>query len=118
MPNGWTPEAHGAWVQAMEGAHRGLLPRARTPLAGGRARAAHRTEGLLAAQQEPAARPLCRRVSAEVLAAVADSAVMPSASARCANGDTARALRSRGLAQEGTEATLVLWALTKAVRDI
>ena len=35
------------------------------------------------------------------------------------NGDTARALRMlAGLRAEGTEATLVLWALTKAVRDI
>ena len=87
---------------------------------------AARTEGnLLAAQQELAKlallAPAGRLTPEVVLASVADSArfdVFQLGEAVLA-GDTARALRMlAGLRAEGTEATLVLWALTRALRDL
>ena len=87
---------------------------------------AERTEGnLLAAHQELAKLALLAAgapVFAEaVLASVADSArfdVFQLGEAVLA-GETPRALRMlAGLRAEGTEPTLALWALTKAVRDI
>lgn len=126
-------EAHGAWVQ--------VWPVDATRLAGwlkGRARRlglevdeealellAARTEGnLLAAHQELTKLALLARDSrvgaAAVLASVADSArfdVFQLGEAVLA-GETTRALRMlAGLRAEGTEPTLALWALTKAVRD-
>ncbi|MBS0380595.1 MAG: DNA polymerase III subunit delta [Proteobacteria bacterium] len=85
---------------------------------------AARTEGnLLAAQQELAKLALIGTgaVTADtVLGSVADSArfdVFQLGEAVLA-GHTARALRMlAGLRAEGTEPTLALWALTKAVRD-
>jgi DNA polymerase-3 subunit delta len=87
---------------------------------------AERTEGnLLAAHQELAKLALLAggtAISAEaVLASVADSArfdVFQLGEAVLA-GEAPRALRMlAGLRAEGTEPTLALWALTKAVRDI
>ncbi len=87
---------------------------------------AARTEGnLLAAHQELAKLMLLAGgagVSADaVLASVADSArfdVFQLGEAVLA-GETVRALRMlAGLRAEGTEATLALWALTKAARDV
>jgi DNA polymerase III subunit delta len=86
---------------------------------------AERTEGnLLAANQELQKLRLAvkgERVSSEeVLASVADSArfdVFQLGEAVLA-GDAARALRVlAGLRSEGVEPTLVLWSVTKAVRD-
>ena len=86
---------------------------------------AARTEGnLLAAQQELAKLTLLapgRRLDAPaVLASVADSArfdVFQLGEAALA-GDAPRALRMlAGLRAEGVEATLALWALTRALRD-
>ena len=87
---------------------------------------AQRTEGnLLAAHQELQKLQLLApvgQVTAEtILASVADSArfdVFQLGEAVLA-GDADRALRMlAGLRAEGVEATLVLWALTKAVRDL
>ena len=127
-------EAHGAWVQ--------VWPVDRQRLTGwlrGRCRRlsldatdealavlAERTEGnLLAAHQELEKLALLAGsapVTAEtVLASVADSArfdVFQLGEAVLA-GETGRALRVlAGLRAEGTEPTLVLWALTKALRDL
>ncbi|MBS0578371.1 MAG: DNA polymerase III subunit delta [Proteobacteria bacterium] len=86
---------------------------------------AARTEGnLLAAHQEltklALVAPGVRITPETVLASVADSArydVFQLGESVLA-GDTARALRMlAGLRAEGTEATLVLWALTKSLRD-
>ncbi len=127
-------ETHGAWVQIwpVDGAR--LIPWLRT-----RAKKlnlalndealellALRTEGnLLAAHQELSKLTLLGAgagVSAAALAAsVADSArfdVFQLGEATLA-GESARALRMlAGLRAEGTEPTLALWALTKAVRDV
>ena len=87
---------------------------------------AERTEGnLLAAHQEleklRLLAPDCGATVGAVRAGVADSArfdVFRLAETALA-GDAARALRVlAGLRAEGTEATLVLWALTKALRDL
>ncbi len=87
---------------------------------------ASRTEGnLLAAQQELAKLALLapgEALTAEaVLASVADSArfdVFRLGEAALA-GETARVLRVlAGLRAEGSEATLVLWALTRALREV
>jgi DNA polymerase-3 subunit delta len=87
---------------------------------------AERTEGnLLAANQELEKLTLLARdgrITADtILGSVADSArfdVFQLGEAVLA-GDSARALRMiAGLRGEGTEATLVLWALTKAMRDL
>ena len=127
-------EAGGAWVQ--------IWPVDRTRLVGwlkSRARKlgldmnqealellAERTEGnLLAAYQELTKLTLLAGAGAvtveAVLASVADSArfdVFQLGEAVLA-GETPRALRMlAGLRAEGTEATLALWALTKAVRDV
>lgn len=86
---------------------------------------AERTEGnLLAAHQEIGKLALlagCAPITPEaVLASVADSArfdVMQLAGAALA-GEPVRALRMlAGLRAEGTEPTLVLWALTRALHD-
>jgi DNA polymerase-3 subunit delta len=87
---------------------------------------AERTEGnLLAADQElQKLRMIVRgdRVSAEdVLGSVADSARFDVFQlGECAlAGDTARALRMlEGLRAEGVEPTLVLWSLSKSMRDL
>jgi DNA polymerase III subunit delta len=129
-----TLEARGAWVQVwpLEGARMGGWLKGRARALGLELQAdalellSARTEGnLLAAQQELSKLALLGvqgAVSAEaVLAAVADSARFDvfQLGEVLLNGDTARALRMlAGLRGEGTEATLVLWALTKAVRDI
>jgi DNA polymerase-3 subunit delta len=87
---------------------------------------ASRTEGnLLAAHQELAKLTLLapgQAVSADaVLASVADSArfdVFRLGEAAFA-GETARALRVlAGLRAEGSEATLVLWSLTRSIREL
>ena len=87
---------------------------------------AARTEGnLLAAQQELTKLALLapeRRISAQtVLASVADSArydVFQLGESVLA-GEAPRALRMlAGLRAEGTEPTLVLWALAKSLRDV
>jgi DNA polymerase-3 subunit delta len=87
---------------------------------------AARTEGnLLAAHQELVKLALFAPgqmiTPQEVLASVADSArfdVFQLTESALA-GDTARALRMlAGLRAEGTEATLVLWALNKSLRDV
>jgi DNA polymerase-3 subunit delta len=87
---------------------------------------AARTEGnLLAAHQELQKLALSAPgqviTPQEVLASVADSArfdVFQLTESALA-GDTARALRMlAGLRAEGTEATLVLWALNKSLRDV
>jgi DNA polymerase III subunit delta len=127
-------EVHGAWVQ--------IWPIDTSRLVGWlRARArklgldmqeealellAARTEGnLLAAHQELTKLTLLANgagVSADaVLASVADSARFDvfQLGEAVLNGETARALRMlAGLRAEGTEATLALWALTKALRDV
>jgi DNA polymerase III subunit delta len=87
---------------------------------------AARTEGnLLAAHQELTKLTLLApggRVTPEVvLASVADSARFDAFQLGDAvlGGQTSRALRMlAGLRAEGTEATLALWALTKALRDL
>jgi DNA polymerase-3 subunit delta len=87
---------------------------------------AERTEGnLLAARQELEKLRLTvssNKVTAEaVLASVADSARfdVSELSESLLEGDTARALRVLGgLRAEGVELPLVLWAFTKAVRDL
>lgn len=127
-------EAHGAWVQLWpvdSGRLVGWL-RARAHVLGLEADdealelLASRTEGnLLAAHQELAKLSLLAagaKVTVEsVHASVADSArfdVFQLGEAVLA-GETTRALRMlAGLRAEGTEATLALWALTKALRDV
>jgi len=126
-------EAHGAWVQIWPvEAHRltaWLRGRARQLGIAANEEAlellAERTEGnLLAAQQELSKLALlagAAPVTPEtVLASVADSArfdVFQLSEAVLA-GTAARALRVlAGLRAEGTEPTLVLWALTKALHD-
>jgi DNA polymerase-3 subunit delta len=87
---------------------------------------AARTEGNLLAAHQELSKLLWladgRRIdAATVLASVADSArfdVFQLGEAVLA-GDLARALRMlAGLRAEGTEATLALWALTRALRDL
>ena len=114
------PERLVGWLQAR--AHRlGLHPSAAALEI-----LATRSEGnLLAAHQELQKLALAGysgTITPEVmLASVADSArfdVFQLGEATLA-GDSARALRMlAGLRAEGTEATLVLWALTKAARDL
>ncbi len=127
-------ETHGAWVQIwpVDGAR--LIPWLRT-----RAKKlnlqlneealellALRTEGnLLAAHQELSKLTLLGAAAgdraAALAASVADSArfdVFQLGEATLA-GESTRALRMlAGLRAEGTEPTLALWALTKAVRDV
>ena len=87
---------------------------------------AERTEGnLLAAHQELEKLALLAggaRINADtVLASVADSARFDvfQLGEAVLGGETERALRVlAGLRAEGTEPTLVLWALTKALRDL
>ena len=88
---------------------------------------AERTEGnLLAAHQELEKLRLLAPVAGNitpdtVLASVADSARFDvfRLSEAVLEGEADRALRVlAGLRSEGTEQTLVLWALTKAVRDL
>ena len=127
-------EAHGAWVQIWP-----VDPRRLVAWLKGRCRRlkleasdealellAARTEGnLLAAHQELTKLTLLApggRVTPDaVLASVADSArfdVFRLGEAVLA-GETARALRVlAGLRAEGTEPTLVLWALSRALRDV
>ena len=127
-------EAHGGWVQIWPVPPERLIAWLR-----GRARRlgleaneealaelAARTEGnLLAAQQELMQLALLApggRLSEQgVLADVADRArfdVFQLGEAALA-GETSRALRVLGaLRAEGTEATLALWALTRAMRDL
>ncbi len=127
-------ETHGAWVQVWpidaDRIATWLKARARRlglKVAGdGIELLAERTEGnLLAAHQELEKLRLLApqgEVTADtILASVADSArfdVFQLGEAVLA-GETERALRMlAGLRAEGVEATLVLWALTKAVRDL
>jgi DNA polymerase-3 subunit delta len=127
-------EANGAWVQVwpIDAGRIGTWLRARARRLGldiaseGIELLAERTEGnLLAAHQELEKLRLIAQpgqISAEaILASVADSArfdVFQLGESVLA-GDTERALRMLGgLRAEGVEATLVLWALTKAVRDL
>jgi DNA polymerase-3 subunit delta len=127
-------EAHGAWVQVWPVDSTRLLGwlKARARSLGLEASEealellAARTEGnLLAAHQELAQLALLsagpQMSAAAVQASVADSArfdVFQLAEA-VLGGETTRALRMlAGLRAEGTEATLVLWALTKALRDV
>jgi DNA polymerase III subunit delta len=86
---------------------------------------AERTEGnLLAAHQELEKLRLLApsgNITAELLATVADSARFDvfRLSEAVLEGEAGRALRVlAGLRSEGTEQTLVLWALTKALRDL
>jgi DNA polymerase-3 subunit delta len=127
-------ETHGAWVQVwpvdadrLVGCLRGRARRLGLDVtADGLELLAERTEGnLLAANQELEKLRLASpdtKVNADaILASVADSArfdVFQLGESVLA-GDTERALRMLGgLRAEGVEATLVLWALTKAVRDL
>ncbi|HUA24282.1 MAG TPA: DNA polymerase III subunit delta [Steroidobacteraceae bacterium] len=86
---------------------------------------AERTEGnLLAAHQELEKLRLLApagNITSELLASVADSARFDvfRLSEAVLEGEADRALRVlAGLRSEGTEQTLVLWALTKALRDL
>ncbi len=127
-------ETHGAWVQVwpidIDRLPAWLRTRSRRLKLDATDEAlellAERTEGtLLAAHQELEKLTLLARdgrVTADtVLASVTDSArfdVFQLGEAALA-GDTERALRMiAGLRGEGTEPTLVLWALTKAMRDL
>jgi DNA polymerase III subunit delta len=127
-------EQHGAWIQVwpIDGDRIVSWLRGRARELGlkvandGLELLAERTEGnLLAAHQE--LQKLQLLASAEpidadtILASVADSArfdVFQLGESVLA-GDTERALRMlAGLRAEGVEATLVLWSLTKAIRDL
>jgi DNA polymerase-3 subunit delta len=127
-------ESHGAWVQIwpvdtdrLGGWLRGRARKLGLDISNdGLELLAERTEGnLLAAHQELQKLRLLtqgQQVSADtILMSVADSArfdVFQLGEAVLA-GDTERALRMlAGLRAEGVEATLVLWALTKAMRDL
>jgi DNA polymerase-3 subunit delta len=127
-------ESRGAWVQAwpvdadkISGWLRGRARRMGLDVASdGIELLAERTEGnLLAAHQELEKLRLLSQggpISADtILASVADSArfdVFQLGEAVLA-GDVERSLRMlAGLRAEGVEATLVLWALSKAVRDL
>jgi len=127
-------EARGAWVQVWPVDPQRLIAwlRVRAARLGLEASdaalelLAARTEGnLLAAQQELAKLALLAptgHITPEtVMAAVADSArfdVFQLGDAVLA-GDSARALRVlAGLRAEGTEPTLVLWALSRALREV
>lgn len=127
-------ETHGAWVQVwpidadrLVGWLRGRARRLGLDVASdGLELLAERTEGnLLAAHQELEKLRLLApsgQITADtILASVADSArfdVFQLGESVLA-GDTERALRMlAGLRAEGVEATLVLWALTKAMRDL
>ena len=127
-------EAHGAWVQVwpVDADRLATWLRGRARRLGlditaeGIEVLAERTEGnLLAAHQELEKLKLVAQpgqISADtILASVGDSArfdVFQLGESVLA-GDTERALRMlAGLHSEGVEATLVLWALTKAVRDL
>lgn len=127
-------EAHGAWVQVwpidVQKLPAWLKGRCRRLKLDATQEAlellAERTEGnLLAASQELeklALLALDGKITADtILASVTDSArfdVFQLGEAVLA-GDTERALRMiAGLRGEGTEPTLVLWALTKAMRDL
>lgn len=127
-------EKHGAWVQVWPVDESRFVAWLRTRCRRVKLNAddealailAERTEGnLLAAHQEiEKLRLLVRgdRVTAEdVLNSVADSARFDVFKlGECAlSGDTARTLRMLdGLRAEGVEPTLVLWSLSKAVRDL
>jgi DNA polymerase-3 subunit delta len=126
-------EAHGAWVQVwpVDAARLVAWLRGRARQLGLQAEdaalelIAERTEGnLLAAHQELGKLGLLAggaAVTAEtVLASVADSARFDvfQLSEAVLSGSAGRALRVLGgLRGEGTEPTLVLWALTKALHD-
>jgi DNA polymerase-3 subunit delta len=127
-------EAHGAWVQVwpvdLDRLVSWLRGRCRRLKLDATDEAlellAERTEGnLLAAHQELEKLTLLARdgrVTAEtILASVTDSARFDvfQLGEAVLSGDAERALRMvAGLRAEGTEATLVLWALTKAIRDL
>jgi DNA polymerase-3 subunit delta len=127
-------EAHGAWVQVwpvdldrLVGWLRGRCRRLKLDATDEALELlAERTEGnLLAAHQELEKLTLLApdgRVTADtILASVTDSARFDVFQLGDAvmSGDAERALRMvAGLRAEGTEPTLVLWALTKAVRDL
>jgi DNA polymerase III subunit delta len=127
-------EARGGWVAVwpveagrLAGWLRGRCRRLRLQLDDGAvALLAERTEGnLLAAHQELEKLRLLAPAGAitadTVLASVADSARFDvfRLSEAVLSGEAERALRVlAGLRAEGTEQTLVLWALTKALRDI
>ena len=127
-------EAYGAWVQVwpVDAARLSAWLRARARSLGLDADdeaielLAARTEGnLLAAHQELAKLALLtaggRVTAAAVQASVADSARFDvfQLGEAVLEGETTRALRMlAGLRAEGTEATLALWALTKALRDV
>jgi DNA polymerase III subunit delta len=129
-----TAESRGAWVQVwpveaekLVGWLRGRCRRLRLEVdEEALALLAERTEGnLLAAHQEleklRLLAPAGSLTPATVLAAVADSARFDvfRLSEAVLEGEAARALRVLlGLRSEGTEPTLVLWALTKALRDL
>lgn len=127
-------ETHGAWVQVwpIDSDRIGTWLRARARRLGldvtsdGIELLAERTEGnLLAAHQELEKLRLIApqgQINADmILSSVADSTrfdVFQLGESVLA-GDTERALRMlAGLRAEGVEATLVLWALTKAIRDL
>lgn len=127
-------EAHGAWVQVWPVDVSRLVGWLRTRAKRLRLTAddaalellAERTEGnLLAAHQELEKLRLLARgdriTTDDVLGSVADSARFDVFQlGECAlAGDSARALRMiDGLRAEGVEPTLVLWSLSKSVRDL
>ncbi len=126
-------QAHGAWVPVwpLEAGPFAAWLRARSRRMGLTLEApalellAERTEGnLLAAHQELEKLRLLgpgQPGGAAALAAVADSARFDvfRLSEAALGGDAGRALRVlAGLRAEGTEPTLVLWALVKALRDL
>ncbi len=127
-------EAHGAWVQVWPVDAAKFIAWLRARFRKSRLTAenealevlAERTEGnLLAAHQEIEKLRLLVRgdhvTADDVLNSVADSARFDVFKlGECAlSGDTARTLRMlEGLRAEGVEPTLVLWSLSKAVRDL
>jgi DNA polymerase III subunit delta len=126
-------EAHGAWVQVwpididrLVGWLRGRARRLKLDVTDEALELlAERTEGnLLAAHQELEKLTLLAdgRVTADtILSSVTDSARFDvfQLGEAVLGGDAERALRMiAGLRGEGTEPTLVLWALTKAMRDL